>query len=257
MKLEGKELLFLSSMLGKTDARYCVERGSGADMVQLGALLAAEEDRLEEEREIRPGSFLPQSELEMTKILSKEVEIVRQGLGQNVLVALNLGVFDLGAGLKAARAWEAAGGDYLELNVHGQWRGLSEGGYLRAMALEGHRKRLLNWSKSLVEEGPPLIVKFHRDTNVDFTSLLGEIHRAETGISALHFNIRGPNQKPDLPFAERIVKAARVPVLFSGYVRTAEAARSLFELGAAGVGFAQPVMEEKDFISRIAEASNK
>ncbi|MFW5992442.1 MAG: hypothetical protein ACOCQN_04545 [Halanaerobiaceae bacterium] len=51
--------VFLSSMMGITDSEFFSKCGQGADMVQLGALIAARKDRFRTARKENPEYFLP------------------------------------------------------------------------------------------------------------------------------------------------------------------------------------------------------
>lgn len=248
-KILPESFLFLSSMMGWTDARFCVERGQGAQMVQLGALLAAKEEQFQKQREKNPEYFLPADEKESRKLLESEVETVREGLGGNISVALNLGVFDLTTGLEAARSWKRAGGDFLELNVHGNWNRTPRKGFLRGMARPSYRKRLVKWSQELAEAGPPLILKFSHETEVDFPALLKEM--GTLNITGFHFNIKTGGGRPNFCLAQQMVNRAPGKCLFSGEIREPSQVRKLFELGAEGVGFARPVLKEQGFLEKM------
>ena len=126
--------LFLSSMMGQTDGTFVARHGQGASMVQIGALVADAVDRSHEQRYL-----LPEAQADMVPILQKEVESARAVQG-DVPIALNAAVGDLESGIRMASAFDEAGGDIFELNVHGGYGKLLKRGLLRAMALPENRR---------------------------------------------------------------------------------------------------------------------
>jgi len=242
--------IFLSSMLHKTDAKFCIECGKGADMVQLGALLAAADDQFKNEREDEPDIFLPQKEEDMTTCLKKEIDLIKNNL-KDTVIALNIGIFDLEAGLKAARALKKAHGDILELNVHGAWNDTEKMGYLRGMALPEHQHTLIDWTHKLADEGP-LIIKFHGTISIDFCDLIKKLNA--TGLIGYHFNIRTGKDQPRYELIKEIKPHIKGLLFTSGDIHRAEQAEKLFNLGVDGVGFARPVLKDKKFISSFRKA---
>lgn len=242
--------VFLSSMMGVTDSEYCSKCGQGADMVQLGALIAAHRDRFAEDRKENPEYFLSESEAEMTSYFTNEINNIKENLGE-ITVALNIGIIDIEEGVKAARAWEKAGGDIFELNIHGNWQDLREKGYLRGMALPEYRERLLEWTAILLKEDITLYLKFNSGIDVDFDDLLDDLQKYR--VPGYHFNIRGENGQPRFDFLRGIVNKIETVLLCSGYIRSPGQVKRLWEMGVDSVGFAQPVLDDCEFIKKISD----
>ena len=241
-KLRGK--LFLSSMMGVTDGAFCAERGGGCAMVQIGAYLA-EPPAYGKRRHV-----LPPGEEECVRFLREECERARGG--SSVYVCLNLATPELEWGLEAARRFYEAGGDIVELNVHGGYEPYLRLGRLRAMVLPENRGELFRWLEAFSKLEGPVIVKFREGVIPDYSPVLDEV--AKLDLLGVHFNVRDDESKrPDIEFVRRIKE--RYPSLFllvSGYVRDAETAKELFNAGADMVGIAEPTIKDPKFIARIA-----
>lgn len=237
--------LFLSSMMGRTDGSFCAERGEGCAMVQLGAYLA------EPPAYGRAEYFLPPNREGCVRFFEEEVSTVKERL--NTAVCVNLATPELEWGLEAAECFRAAGGDVLELNVHGGYRPYLEKGRLRAMVLPENRHTLFTWLSEFSRLDIPFIVKFRWGVIDDYTPILDYIN--ELDIFGVHFNIRDEKAKrPNFEFVRNVKKKYDIFLLVSGYVRSAEDARKLFELGADMVGIAEPVLKEPNYIRRLYEA---
>ena len=111
VKLSGG--LFLSSMMGVTDGKFCAERGRGCAMVQLGAYLAEPTEYGKEDW------FLPPQSAECTAFFGEELRHLKK---LDVSTCLNLATPKLEWGLQAAECFNDAGGDMVELNVHGSYQ---------------------------------------------------------------------------------------------------------------------------------------
>jgi len=239
--------LFISSMMGCTTGAFVAERGRGAGMVQIGALVADATDRSHDARYL-----LPIEEDDMVPVLAREVEVARAGLGETP-IALNAAPGDLTSARRMARAFRRAGGDLFELNCHGGYGPLLERGLLRAMALPENRPVLLAWLGELCRLEVPVVVKFHaRTEGVDFAEVLDEL----AGISDLfgiHFNVRLPHRaEPDTAFVRRMRPAVPGMLWCSGHVTTRAHVDALFEAGADCVGIAQGVLDDPGLITRLA-----
>jgi len=240
-KLRGR--LFLSSMMNVTDGSFCAERSEGCAMVQIGAYLA------EPPAYGKFSSVLPSERRRCIQFLAEEC---RKAKGQSeVYVCLNLATPKLEWGLEAAEAFKEAGGDLVELNVHGAYERYLKLGLLRAMVLPENRANLIRWLKAFSRLDIPLIVKFRMGVVPDYPSILEEI--ADLDIFAVHFNVRDDaTKRPDFKFVEEIREKYPFFLLVSGYVRSADDARRLFSVGADMVGIAEPMIKEPRFIAKIA-----
>ena len=240
-KLHGK--LFLSSMMNLTDGSFCSERSRGCAMVQIGAYLA------EPPAYGKLKSILPPERRECIRFLSEECKKAKSR--SDVHVCLNLASPKLEWAIEAAEAFREAGGDLIELNVHGGYKRYLKLGLLRAMVLPNNRQNMIKWLKALSNLEVPLIVKFRAGVIPDYPTVLEEI--ANINIFAVHFNIRNEDTKrPDFKFAEEIREKCPFFLLVSGYVRSADDARRLFSIGADMVGIAEPTIEDPNFIAKIA-----
>jgi len=241
-KLRGK--LFLSSMMNVTDGSFCAERSGGCAMVQIGAYLA------EPPAYKKFMSVLPSERQSCIQFLAEECRKAKRR--PDLYVCLNLATPKLKWGIEAAEAFKEAGGDLVELNVHGAYGRYLKLGLLRAMVLPENRPKLVRWLKAFSELDIPLIVKFRMGVIPDYPDVLEEI--AELNLFAVHFNIRDETAKrPDFRFVEDIREKCPFFLLTSGYVRSADDARRLFSLGADMVGIAEPTMKDPLFIMRIAK----
>ncbi|MBS7612956.1 hypothetical protein KEJ48_01725 [Candidatus Bathyarchaeota archaeon] len=239
--------LFLSSMMGITDGGFCAERGVGTALVQLGAYLAEPPMY----GVLEPGLILPPEKKRCVEFLAGEVEKVKKKL--NVAVCLNLATLKLEWGLEAAECFREAGGDFVELNVHGGYRRYLEQGKLKAMVLPENRNELFNWLKGFSELNIPTIVKFRAGVIPDYTPVLDRIVGID--IFGVHFNVRDDaSKRPDVEFVREIKsRYSSIFLLVSGYVRSAEDAIMLFNAGADMVGIAEPTIKDPDYIANIAE----
>jgi len=241
-KLKNK--LFLSSMMGVTDGTFCSERSKGCVMVQLGAYLAEPPEYGKE------SYFLPPTIEECTGFLSEENRKAKTS--RNVFTCLNLATPKLEWGLQAADCFFRAGGDFVELNVHGAYEPYLHIGKVRAMVLPENRKELFEWVKAFTKLRIPLIVKFREGIVHDYPQVLERL--MDTDIFAVHFNVRDERtMKPDFDFVQNIKKHYPLFLLASGYVRSAKDARMLFECGADLVGIAEPTIKNPNYIHGIAK----
>lgn len=235
--------LFLSSMMGVTDGSFCAQRGKGCAMVQIGAYLAEP-----------PGyggkkSVLPPSENECITLFMDECRKARED--SNLRVCLNLATPELEWGKKAAECFYKAGGDIVELNIHGGYKPYLRVGKIRAMVLPQNRPELFRWLEAFCTLEIPMIVKFREGAIPDYSPVLDKI--VEMNFLGVHFNIRDEKSgKPDIEFVRRIKEKYSLFLLVSGYVRDSEMVNRLFDAGADMVGFAEPTRKDTDFISKIA-----
>jgi len=241
-KLHGK--LFLSSMMNLTDGSFCSERSRGCAMVQIGAYLA------EPPAYGKLKSVLPPERRECIRFLSEECRKAKSR--SDVHVCLNLVSPKLEWAIEAAEAFREAGGDLIELNVHGGYKRYLKLGLLRAMVLPNNRQNMIKWLKALSNLEVPLIVKFRASVIPDYQTLLEEI--ANINIFAVHFNIRDEDTKrPDFKFAEEIREKCPFFLLVSGYIRSTDDVRRLFSIGVDMAGIAEPTIEDPNFIAKIAD----
>jgi tRNA-dihydrouridine synthase len=242
---------FLSSMMGVSDGTSCAQRSRGCAMVQLGAYLA-EPTATAEDMGQDASSFLPADPTACTAFLAQECQDARQR--SEVILCLNLAAPRLEWALEAGTCFAQAGGDLLELNVHGGYGRYLKQGKLRAMVQPEHQPELYRWVEALTGLEIPLIVKFHGQS--DRAALLPVLDRmAELAPFGVHLNVRAKGaHEPDLALTQ--TARARYPglLLVSGYVRSAADATALFEAGADMVGIAAPAMDDPDYIHKIATA---
>jgi len=240
-KLRGK--LFLSSMMNVTDGSFCSERSEGCAMVQIGAYLA------EPPAYKKFRSVLPPERESCIRFLADEVRKARGDT--DVHVCLNLAAPKLEWGVEAAEAFKEAGGDFVELNVHGSYERYLKLGLLRAMVLPENRPKLIRWLKAFSELDIPVIVKFRMGVIPDYPSILEET--ADLNLFGVHFNVRDETTKrPDFGFVEDIRERCPFFLLISGYIRSADDARRLFSAGVDMVGIAEPTIKDPYFITKIA-----
>lgn len=217
-------------------------------MVQLGAYLA------EPPVYGVPGyrCILPADRRECVRFLAEQVEAVRRRL--DAVVCLNLATLRLEWGLEASECFREAGGDVVELNCHGGLKRYLEQGKLRVMVLPEHRAELFNWLDGFSRLEIPVVVKFRLGVIPDYNPVLDRL--VDMNLLGVHFNIRDDRTKrPDFEFVKR-VKARygeRLFLMVSGYVRSPEDAKRLFEAGADMVGVAEPTIEDPDYIAKLAE----
>ena len=168
------------------------------------------------------------------------------------MVCLSIAGFKVEDVADAVRAFGEAGGDFVELNVHGGVRPWSEQGYLVGMALPEYRARLVFWAEQLAALDIPLVIKFNSRIDVDFAEALRDL--AHVPVWGYHFNIRDQvEKKPNEDFVRNIRPLVQGPLLVSGYAWEVERVRRLQELGVNVVGFSEPVMNDPAFISRMAQ----
>lgn len=229
-------------MMNVTDGAFCAERSKGCAMVQIGAYLA------EPPAYGKYTSVLPPDREECIKFLADECRAAKSR--SDVRVCLNLATPKLEWGVEAAEAFREAGGDIVELNVHGAYERYLKLGLLRAMVLPENRSKLRKWLEALVEVEIPLIVKFRMGAVPDYPAVLEEI--SDLDLFGVHFNVRDiTTGRPDFEFVEAIRDKCPF-LLVSGYIRSADDARSLFAAGVDMVGIAEPTIKDSGFIGRIA-----
>lgn len=234
--------LFLSSMMGIANGPFCAERAKGCAMVQMGAYLA------------EPPAYkmrkcvLPPGEEECINFLSGGCKQARNN--SKICICLNLATPNLEWGLKAAECFYKAGGDIVELNIHGGYEPYLRLGKISAMILPENRPELFKWLEAFSKADIPVIVKFREGVIPDYTPILDKI--MDLNLLGVHFNIRDEKtKKPDFDFAKNIKKKYPLFLLVSGYVRSSETARKLFEAGDDMVGFAEPTIKDPEFINKI------
>jgi len=235
---------FLSSMVGITDGVFCSQRSEGCVMVQMGAYLA------------EPPSYgkaryaLPPKPDECIAFLAEECKKVKSVA--SVFTCLNLATIKLKWGLEAAKCFFEAGGDFLELNIHGGTEYYLRLGRLRAMVLPENRDELFKWVEALTKLEIPLIVKFREGVIDDYSPVLEKI--MDLKIFGVHFNVRDDNtKKPDFEFVRNVKGKYPLFLLVSGYVRSAVDAKMLFESGADMVGIAEPIVRDPKYIHKIVK----
>jgi len=240
-KLRGG--LFLSSMMGATNGPFCAQRGRGCVMVQLGAYLA--EPPAYGERE----SVLPSKREDCIQFFAQECAEVRRHIDASVCV--NIATPKLEWGIEAAECLSEAGGDLFELNIHGGYAPYLSQGKVRAMVLPENRRELFGWLEAFSKLDTPIIVKFREGVIGDYTPILDRI--VDSNLFGVHFNVRDEEtKKPDYGFARSVKEGYDIFLLASGYVRSPEDARKLFQAGADMVGIAEPVLQNPTFIQNIA-----
>ncbi|MEA1963774.1 MAG: hypothetical protein U9O41_01400 [Candidatus Aerophobetes bacterium] len=235
--------LFLSSMMGITGGSFCSERGESCAMVQMGAYLVEPPAYGKRELVLPPGE---------KECISFFIDECRRARGSSkVRVCLNLATPKLEWGLKAAECFYKAGGDILELNIHGDYEPYLRLGKLRAMALPQNRAELFRWLEIFSKVDIPVIAKFKEGVIPDYRPVLDKV--ADLDLFGVHFNIRDEKAKrPDFEFVRNIKKRYSLFLLVSGYVRSGDMVRKLFEVGADMVGFAEPTLKDPKFINNIA-----
>jgi tRNA-dihydrouridine synthase len=255
-KLKGG--FFVSSMMGVTDGAFCARTLQGdhrCAMVQTGAYLA-EPTATEEEIGPHASSFLPADAEAWVDFLAEDCRPIREVA--DVAICMNLATPKLEWGLEAAKCFAQAGGDAVELNVHGGYGRYLARGKLRAMVQPEHQDELLRWVAALARLDIPLIVKFHGRSGGEQSErehLESALRRmANLPVLGVHVNVRDEgNKRPDL----ELVRALRplIPGLFlvSGHVRSRTDAQALFNAGADMVGAAAPVWKDVAYIRKLAQ----
>ncbi len=239
-----RKKLFLSSMMGVSDGYFCSERSEGCAMVQIGAYLA------EPPAYPETDSVLPRGQKECIDFLGEECRRAREN--STVQICLNLATPRLKWGLDASECFYKAGGDIVELNIHGGYQPYLRLGKLKAMVLPENRHELFRWLEAFSKMEIPIIVKFREGVVVDYGPILDNV--VKLNLFGVHFNIRNEQTKvPHLEFVKAIKEKYSFFLLVSGHIRSSEMVRKLFEAGADMVGFAEPTIKDSRFISRIAE----
>ena len=240
-----KNGFFLSSMMNITDGNFCSKRIRGCSMIQLGAYLAEPPSYGKE------PYFLPPNKKDCVTFLNQECQKVRIQ-SPNLMICMNLATPKLEWGLEAAECYYNAGGDLIELNVHGNYTPYIHLGRLRAMVLPENLYELFQWVEAFAKLRIPLIVKFRLGVIDDYTPILDQIMNYE--IFGVHFNIRDEkSKKPDYKFVQDVKSRYDIFLLVSGYVSSAEDVKKLFYYGADMIGIAEPTMKDTNYILRIVD----
>jgi tRNA-dihydrouridine synthase len=246
--------LFLSSMMGVTDGPFCaraLQGQHGVAMVQTGAYLA-EPTATAEDKGAHARCFLPPGAEACAAYLAADCRPIQ--VVSDVAICMNLATPRLEWGLEAAECFSQAGGDAVELNVHGGYGRYLEQGKLRAMVQPEHQDEMMRWVAALSRLEIPLIVKVHGGSaRAHLTSALRRM--ANLPVLGVHVNVRDDaTKRPDLELV-RVLRPL-IPGLFlvSGYVRSPDDTRALFGAGADMVGVAAPVREDPAYIRTIAAA---
>jgi len=235
---------FLSSMMGISDGNFCSQRSEGCVMIQLGSYLA------EPPAYGKQKYFLPDTINECVKFLRQECLEAKKVT--KVFTCLNLATPKLNWGLDAAKCFSEAGGDFVELNVHGSYPPYLSVGKLRAMVLPENRDELYEWIRSFTDLDIPLIVKFKKGVVEDYSTVLDKA--LDFNLFGVHFNIRNEETKrPDFEFVQNVKRKRPFFLLVSGYVRSSEDAERLFRTGADMVGIAEPTITNPSYIYKIAK----
>lgn len=239
-----RKKLFLSSMMGVSDGYFCSERSEGCAMVQIGAYLA--EPPAYPETDL----VLPRGQKECIDFLGEECRRAREN--STVQICLNLATPRLKWGLDASECFYKAGGDIVELNIHGGYQPYLRLGKLKAMVLPENRHELFRWLEAFSKMEIPIIVKFREGVVADYGPILDNV--VKLNLFGVHFNIRNEQTNvPNLEFVKAIKEKYSFFLLVSGHIRSSEMVKKLFEAGADMVGFAEPTIKDSRFISRIAE----
>ena len=217
-------------------------------MVQFGAYLA--EPPAYGKREL----VLPPSREGCVSFFRRECETIRRVL--DALLCVNVATPRLEWGLDAVERFSEAGGDIFELNVHGGYGPYLLQGKVRAMVLPENRGELFRWLEAFSKLDTPVIVKFREGVIDDYTPILDRVE--ESSLFAVHFNVRDDERKkPDFDFVQRLKERYDLFLLASGYVRSPDEARRLFDAGADMVGIAEPVLKDPNFIHKVAEGMER
>jgi tRNA-dihydrouridine synthase len=246
--------LFLSALHEYTFGAYCAMRSRGCAMVQTG-LYFAEPEAEAAVRQRYGNTFLPTETEACRAFLVQDCRQARSA--GDVVVCMNLGALSLEPGLQAAELFLEAGGDLVELNIHGGFIRYMQAGRMRAMIFPENQSELLRWLDEYNQRGIPLIVKFSaRDQRQNLIKLLQKIDRC--GLFGVHVNIRSEETSlPDLRLIEEVRQVYHGFLLVSGYIRSARQVKECFEAGANMAGIGEPVMREAEFIGRLAEKLGK
>ncbi len=248
-RLKGQ--LFLSSMMGRTDAAFCAARARGCAMVQLGAFV------LVPERE-RRNTYWPDPEHSRLVAFMKEqfdacrAESAKVAGARNVpLISANIFPCTDDDVANSAAAFIEAGGDLYELNAHGGIGNDRQRGTGAMLFMPEHTPKLLRWAKLLVAAGGPVIVKGNGSTLPDFSDHVRQLE--QIGVHAFHINVRGPGPAEQrLGLLESIRKATGMFLLASGRVKDAASAKRLFDAGADCVGIAEAAIADPEIFTTCA-----
>ncbi len=212
-------------------------------MVQLGAYLAEPPAYGEKE------SVLPPKREDCVQFFAQKWAEVRRHI--DALVCFNIATPKLEWGIEAAKCFSEAGGDLFELNIHGGYKPYLSQGKVRAMVLPENRPELFRWLEAFSKLDIPVIVKFREGVISDYTPILDKI--VDSNFFGVHFNVRDEKaRKPDYGFVRSVKEGYNIFLLASGYVRSSQDARKLFQAGADMVGIAKPVLQNPKFIQNIA-----
>jgi tRNA-dihydrouridine synthase len=119
------------------------------------------------------------------------------------------------------------------------------------MVLPENRGELFEWLEAFSDMRVPMIVKFREGVIDDYTPILERVERLNV---LVHFNIRDEKTgRPDFDFVNEIKRRHSFFLLVSGYVRSPEDARKLFEAGADMVGIAEPAIQDPEYVKKISE----
>lgn len=240
---------FLSAMQEVTDGQFCVERGEGCTMVQLG-IWFAEPTATPKEKGLYARTFLPDNPDAYLPFFTKEIQVIKQS--HQTYTCMSFAALELQWAIKAAESFYQAGGDFIELNVHGgYWRYLSQG-KMRAMVVAEQQQELFAWVKAFTALPIPLILKFHGKHNRRLLlQALDQLTRYD--IFAIHMDIRdAKTKKPDVAFVRKLKTTYPWFLLVSGYVRSHDDVQDLFAAGADMIGIAEPTLHNAQYIAKLA-----
>jgi len=244
--------LFVSSMMGITDGAFCARTLTGkhgVSMVQTGAYLA-EPTATAEDKGAHTRCFLPPNSEACSAWLAADCRDIQEVA--DVAICMNLATPKLEWGLEAAECFAQAGGDAVELNVHGGYKRYLDLGKLRAMVLPEHQDELLRWVAAFVQLDVPMIIKFHgQSERAHLESVLRRM--SNVPVLGVHVNVRhAEDERPDVELVREL--RPLIPGLFlaSGNVRSSEDAQALFDAGADMVGVAAPLCGDVAYLRWIA-----
>lgn len=249
-KLYGQ--LFLSSMMGITDGKWCAEHCKSAGLVQLGAFVL-------DAPAYKSGRYYPPSdEKQFTAHLKKEFDIFKQIYTQKYatqkypLLSANIFLCEEKSVVSSAKAFISTGGDIYELNVHGGIGNDRERGTGRYMFYPEHAEKLHRWVQLLTQTGVTLVVKARAGVIPDYGTHLARFE--EAGVFGFHINVR--NEKycvQNLKCLEKIRKQTKLFLMASGYVSDVQSAKRLFDAGADAVGIAESARKNPEIFNSIQQ----
>ena len=246
----------IASMVNITTGEFCGKYGVGTQMVQIGGYNS---DVYEGSRE------------KMLNFLSSEVKHAKKS---GAKVALNALGTDFDNLLTFAKAFEEAGGDFLEYNAHTNSQKWVQMGLGYMQFKDENRKALYDLTGRFVKVlSIPLIVKGRvwRPKSRDEASRVAEDYGqiAEDlkaiGASGLHLNIRNESKgEADLDVLEDIRRRSKIFTLASGYVgltadggvdigKAVSDTKAILEAGADMVLIGKAVMDKPEMISELAK----